>query len=140
MADSQTENVFKAQLLDLLKDIRENTGSDPRTAVLIGSAAAKLLDDTETTDWSTFKNRLSKEAYDELLKSCDDDISRLKAKGEDTIAYAVQAIAMSVIASRMTDPSTATGNELLDAVINRNIEIFREAKSRAEKAPAKTMH
>lgn len=140
MADPEVEKTFKNQLLLLIADIKENTGEDPETTILIGSAAAKLLDDTGAKDWPTFKSLLSREAYDGLLKSCDDDANDAITKGNHAIAYAVKTIAMSVIASRMTDPSTATGNELLDTIITRDIEIFRGAKDRAKNTPSTTRH
>jgi len=126
MADPALEEDFKSRFAVVLKDLMDNGHKDPEAMWLMGSLAARIMNDVKMNDWSEFKTSLTKEGYDALLNAFQRQGQELHSSGNQKAAYAVQAIAVSVVASKMTDPDVISGNELMDEFIGQTVRIFEK--------------
>jgi len=129
MADPALEQEFKVRFAAILKDMSENGHKDPEAMWLMGSLASRIMTDVNMNDWPKFKTALTREGYDALLKTFQTQGQELHSKGNKKAAYAVQALAVSIICSKMTDPDLVTGNELMDEFIGQTIRIYNKAEA-----------
>jgi len=129
MADA---NEFKERFVAVLQDMRGSIWSNPEHQFLIGSLAARLISKAGQPDWPAYKATLTRSKYDALLLDMQMKGNEFHAEGEDAKAYAMQVLAMSVIARMQTDPQVRAGNRLLDEMIDTYVEAFRKAEAMAK--------
>jgi hypothetical protein len=115
---STKEQDFKARFVAVMRDMRDNGLKDPEAVWMIGSLASRLIDLYKLKTWTQFKARLTREAYDQLLKEFQEQGNKYYRDGKDRAAYAVQLLAASVVASTQSDTEVQAGNQLLDQMIN----------------------
>ncbi len=121
------EKFFKKRFISLIADLGKNARKDMETVWLIGSLAGSILNDAKSPSWASFKSSLSGEAYDRLLTALKTQGNQLAEKGHHKSAYAVETIAISVIAPTMAkDKHIAKGNELLDKMISDAIDLYHK--------------
>ena len=125
MATEPQIQEFKTRFTTVLKDLKDNGQNDPEAMWLIGSLADRIVSTGGKKDWPELKAALTSESYDSLIKQFEEQGNALHAKGNEKAAYAVQAMAVSLVASRIPDPDISAGNELMDALINNTIKFFR---------------
>ncbi|VAW16871.1 hypothetical protein MNBD_ALPHA12-582 [hydrothermal vent metagenome] len=119
--------LFKYRFVTVIGDMGENVHKDPETLFLIGSLAASLIEQVKKPSWTKTKAALSPQAYNELLNSLKDQANQLAAKGKTKAAYAVEIMALSLIAPTMLDDEhIASGNDLLDTMIEDTIKFYRQ--------------
>ncbi len=119
--------LFKHRFVMVIKDMGENVHKDPETLFLIGSLAGRLVEQAKKTSWAKTKAALSPQGYDELLNSFKDQANKLAARGNAKAAYAVEILALSLIAPTMrADEHIASGNDLLDNMIEDTIKLYRQ--------------
>ena len=124
---SSKEQDFKERLVAVMRDLKDNGTKDPEAVWMIGSLAARLVDLYRLRSWTEFKAQLSREAYDQLLKDFGQQGNGYHKEGKAKAAYAIQLLAMSVVAQKQTDQEVRQGDQLLDDMINRMIAVYRKA-------------
>jgi hypothetical protein len=113
------ETDFKQRFVAVLQDLNEAGTRDPEAVGLIGTLAADIARPLKATSWSATKDALSPEGYDELLTSFRERGNALHKEGKIKQSYAVQALALSLVAkTQRADRDLATGEKLLDALID----------------------
>jgi len=118
---------FKRHLAVVIQDIQQAGQTDSETMALIGVAAVIVVDRLRQADWTSLKRSMSEANYTELLQSFDTQGNALHKAGRTKQAYAIQALATSLVArSWSADPDLAAGENLLDNVIDRTIVIHRK--------------
>ena len=123
---------IKIRLATMLKDLHENGTDDGEAMFLLGSLAAGLADDLKSPDWIAAKNAMTLRTRDDVLRTFQDQGNRHHREGRTRQAYAIQALAMSLIAATLRDnPDIAAGEPLLDQVIAAAEANFRRAVPRA---------
>lgn len=132
---STKEQDFKDRLVAVARDLRENGVEDPEAVWMIGRLATRLVELYRLKGWTEFKAQLTREAYDRLLKDFEEQGNGYHRDGKPKAAYAIQLLAVSVIARTQTDPQVKQGEQLLDGMINRMITAYRQARA-AEAAKA----
>jgi len=121
------EELFKSRFVAVITDMGTNVRKDPETMFFLGSLAGRLVTEGKKTSWAKTKAALSPAAYDSLLNSFQDKANQLAAKGNAKAAYAVEILALSLIAPTMrADEHIASGNELLDNMIEDTIRFYRQ--------------
>jgi hypothetical protein len=128
MADPKLENDMKVRLAALLQDLQENGHKDPEAMWFMGSLATHIMKDVNATAWPDFKASLTRDGYDTLLKGFENQGKQLYANGKHKAAFAVQALAISTIVSKMTHPDIATGDKYLDQFIMQTVRIFKQTE------------
>jgi hypothetical protein len=123
------EQDFKERLVAIMRDVKDNLTDDTEAMWTIGSLAARLVDLYKVRTWTEFKAKLSAEAYDRLLKDFKEQGNAFHRDGKDKAAYAVQLLAISVIARTQTDPQVKQGEQLLDGIINGVVATYRKAQA-----------
>jgi hypothetical protein len=118
---------LKQRLTAVLSDLNENGRHDPEAVWHIGSLVDRLVRAAKTRDWETLKSGLTRQGYDSLLESLETQGNVLHQAGNEKAAYAVQAVAMSLIASKSGDTHIAEGNRLMDQFINYALASYRHA-------------
>jgi hypothetical protein len=97
---------------------------------LLGSLASDLADDFHSRDWSSAKRTMSPQTYDALLRTFQDQGNEHHREGRTKHAYAIQALAVSLIAhSQRQDADIAQGAALLDEIIDRTVILYRRDKA-----------
>jgi len=129
------EQDFKERLVAVMRDLDANVRDDPEAMWLIGSLAARLVDLYKLRTWTAFKARLVPEAYDRLLKDFEEQGNDYHRGGKAKAAYAIQLLAISVIARTQSDLDVKQGEQLLDGVIDSMVATYRKALT-AEAAKA----
>lgn len=124
---SSKEQDFKERLVAVMRDVKESGAKDPEAMWLIGSLAARLIDLYKLRSWTEFKAQLTREAYDRLLKDFEQQGNSYHKDGKAKAAYAIQLLAVSVIARTQKDPEVQQGDKLLDGMINRMVGAYRKA-------------
>ncbi|VAW21898.1 hypothetical protein MNBD_ALPHA11-105 [hydrothermal vent metagenome] len=121
------EEFFKKRFISLMADLGKNASKDMETIWLIGSLAGSILSDAKSPSWAKFKSSLSGEGYDRLLTALKAQGNQLSENGNHKSAYAVETIAISIIAPTMSkDPHIATGNGLLDKMISDAVDLYHK--------------
>jgi hypothetical protein len=123
------EEDFKQRFITILRDLQAEGKDDPETIWLIGSLAAALVDKVGASSWPDLKQALTAEAYDGLLRDFEAQGNALYQQGKGKQAYAIQTLAVSVIARTQSDPQVQTGSALLDEFVDRAIGVYRRASA-----------
>jgi hypothetical protein len=123
------EQDFKDRLVAVMRDVKENLTEDTEAMWLIGSLAARLVDIYKLKTWTQFKAALSAAAYDRLLKDFEEQGNAYHRDGKDKAAYAIQLLALSVVAKTQADPQVKQGEQLLDSLINGFVATYRKAQA-----------
>ena len=125
LTEENTTN-FRSRFAAIMVDLKENGTNDLEVMWLMGSLANRLITEGRQQDWPSVKSALSREAYDSLLNTFSREGKALMSKGNRKAAFAVQALAYSMIASKMTDELIVSGDELLDDFIARCVAFYNQ--------------
>ena len=125
--DNKIEMGFKSQLATVLKNLDSHGTKDREAMWLIGSLASSLVDNGRATSWPNLKSRISESGFKAMLHSLQQQGAKFQTEKETKKAYAVQAIAISLVADSMKDPETKTGGKLLDEMIDQAIWFFKQS-------------
>jgi hypothetical protein len=117
---------YKSRLITIITQLKEVGVNDPETVWLIGSLGCDLTDKAGITDWPVFKASLSREAYDGLLQSFDEQLTTLVKDEREKAILAIQALACSVVGRNFSEPSVQQGVALLDDMIGMSMHSARE--------------
>ena len=120
------EEDFKKRFIDLLADLHVNGRSDGEAMWLVGSLASNLLSETRLDSWAAFKRALSPEAFSQLLTTFQTQGNSIAAEGKQKAVYAVQVLAVSLIARTQSAPEVVSGEPLLDELIDVAIRGYRQ--------------
>lgn len=123
------EEEFKQHFAALLTDLQQNAKDDPEAIWLMGSLAAEIIDKVGAANWVEFKQTMGQETYSRLLTDFEKEGNRQYREGDRKKAYAIQALAMSLVAYTQTDPQMRTGESILDQLIENTIRVFRQSKT-----------
>jgi hypothetical protein len=117
---------FKQRFVAVLADIHSSGQEDPEALGLIGHLASDLAKTLQQPNWSSAKSVITPQTYNDLLKVFEQRGNEYHQAGKAKHAYAIQALAMSLIAGTMRkDPQLAEGEKFLDALIDRTVEIHQ---------------
>jgi hypothetical protein len=120
---------FKQRFAAVLGNIHKTSAEDGEAMALIGSLAAELAGDLQQQNWSTAKSVMAPRTYNDLLKIFEKRGNEAHQAGRTKHAYAIQALAMSLIAGTMrSDPQMAEGEKMLDALIDHSVAIYQTQK------------
>ena len=120
------EQDFKRRFATVLQDLQRDGKDDKAAMLLLGSLASDLSRDFKANDWTQAKRSMSAAASNALLKKMQEEGSAHQAAGRSKHAYAIQALAVSLVAhTQLTDPDMRTGDRLLDDLINSAIGFYR---------------
>ena len=124
------EQDFKTRFTEVLRDLQQNGSKDAEAMFLLGSLAADLSDNMQSQTWSQAKASMTHETYDVLLKQFEEQGKLHHAEARDKHAYAVHALAVSLIArTQRADPHLASGEQLLDQIIDYTVAVYRQQKT-----------
>ncbi len=127
ISPEKAAELFKERFVDLIADMGTNVHKDPKTLFLIGSLATRLVEEAKKTSWARTKAALSRDAYNSILETLRVQGNQLAAKGDKKASYAAEILAISIIAPTMrADEHIATGNDLLDSMIEDTIKMYRQ--------------
>lgn len=120
------EQDFKQRFAAVLQDLQHDGASDPAAMLLLGSLATDLSHNLHATNWTQAKQAMTAKDYDALLKTMTVQGNAHHAAGRAKHAYAIQALAVSLIAhTQHADPDMVSGEHLLDGLINSAIALHR---------------
>lgn len=122
------EEEFKQRFAALMQDLGENHKDDPESMFLVGSLAARLIDRAEKKSWAAYKSSLSEVDQTLLLDDFKTKGNKFYSEGKDKHAYALQVLAMSVIARTQNDHQVRAGNRLLDELVGFYVAAYRKAE------------
>ena len=126
---------LRQRLAAVLRDLTEAGVDDGEAMYLLGGSTVGLIDRGGAKDWRGFKTGLPAADFARLLKQIEKEGNQLVADGKDKAAYALQALALSLVASRQDDKMLHEGEQLLDTVIAASVAQYRKhAKPAASKA------
>lgn len=121
------EDEFKQRFATVLRDLQQAGAHDGEAMGLIGSLASELADQLQQSSWSGAKSVVTTETYNGLLKTFETQGNSLHQAGRAKHAYAIQALAVSLIAgTQRLDPQMAEGEKLMDAIIDRAVTLHRQ--------------
>lgn len=127
------EEDFKDRFVAVLQDLRSNGGKDPEIMFLIGSLAARLIDRARQSSWVAYKVAMAPEAYSKLLSDFQKQGNDFHREGKAKHAYAIQVLAISLIARTQKDPEVRAGDGLLDEMLGFLIAAYRKAEAMTPK-------
>ena len=123
------EQDFKQRFATLLQDLHQNGTKDRDIMWVLGTLAAELANDLQSTTWSAAKSRMNVAIYDQLLKKFQQRGDEHYRAGRHNEAYAIQVLSYSLIARTQTsDPQMAEGETLIDEVIDRAAALYSTVK------------
>ena len=112
------EEDFKDRFVAVLQDLRGNGGKDPEAMFLIGSLAARLIDRASQPNWAAYKANMTPPAYAKLLSDFQQQGNDFHKEGKAKHAYAIQVLAISLIARTRTILTSAPAS--VDSRTTRN--------------------
>lgn len=117
---------FKQRFAAVLRDIKENGAQDGEAMALIGSLASRLAGDLKQKNWTAAKAVMTMQTYNDMLKIFEKRGNENHQAGKQKQAYAIQALAMSLVAGTMrSDPQMAEGEKILDSLIDRSVAVYQ---------------
>ena len=116
---------LRQQMAAVIADLHESGADDGHAMFVLGSSVAGLCDRGNAKDWMAFKAGIPAADYSRLLTQIQTEGNQRLAEGEHKLAYALQAIGLSLVASRQDDAMVNQGEQLLDDVINAALTNFR---------------
>lgn len=120
---------LRQRIAAVLRDIQREGGKDPEAVWLIGSLAATLVDKAKDKTWAGFKSSMSQADYETLVADFQSQGNALWQAGKPKHTYAIQALALSVVAlTQRSDPHLRDGEMLLDSMIEGAIGIYRKTQ------------
>jgi len=131
MTDKQTE--LKARLAAVLADLNQSGRKDTEAMWLLGGFASELATRLKAPSWSAAKARITRSTYNTLLDRFRIEGNAHYREGRAKQAYAIQALAMSLIAPTQDDAEIVAGGKQLDTIIDRALLFYRQTKA----SPAK---
>jgi hypothetical protein len=117
---------LRQRLAAIITDLQQAGLEDGEAMYLLGGTVTGLIDRGGAKDWQGFKQGLPAAAFNRLLQQIESEGNQLVADGKHKPAYALQALAVSLVAGRQNDPVLREGEKLLDAVINTTVANFRK--------------
>lgn len=135
------EDEFKQRFVTVLQDLRQEGTKDGEALAMIGTLAADIARPLGQTTWSAAKASLTADGYDELLASFQRQGNALHKAGKTKQAYAIQALAVSLVArTQRSDADLAAGEKLLDNLIDHAVvKVLTVAKKKRTDRPAKPL-
>ena len=128
------EEDFKQRFAAVLLDLQQNGRNDKEAMWLIGSLACEIAEKSGKKTWVDFKHTMSQQTYAKLLSDFEKEGNRQHREGDPKKAYAIQVLAISLIALTQNDEQMRAGDSLLDQLIEMTIAIYRN--NREPKAAA----
>ncbi|GHA16086.1 hypothetical protein GCM10007989_08880 [Devosia pacifica] len=127
---STKELDFKQRMKSVLQDLESRGRRDPEAMWLLGGIASGLAREFGVSNWTLAKRRISRQTYDVLIDKFQEEGNHHHREGRIKQAYAIQALALSLIAPTQPDLQVRQGGHLLDQLIDRAILFYRQgAKS-----------
>ncbi|HEY4202681.1 MAG TPA: hypothetical protein VGM83_19190 [Devosiaceae bacterium] len=121
----ETSEDFKQRLAAVLVDLRQEGINDGEAMFLIGRVATRLCEKTGQPTWTAFRQHISRNDYDTLMREFQRDGNEAYSQGKGKIVYALQALSVSLAAKVQTDPETQQGAKLLDGLIDRIVANYK---------------
>ena len=115
--DQNAAELFLDGLTKIVVDLDKARTRDAEAVALIGSLAHRMVQDTGQSDWIGLKRSLSADTLNGVIGKLSREIDASAAKGQIKLAYAMQAIAASLVGDRFEDRRIAMGIKLLDDFI-----------------------
>jgi hypothetical protein len=122
---------FKERFIAVMKNLHSDGQKDAEAMWLTGSLAARLVDKARQGSWTQFKATRTKRGYDQLLADFSAEGNGYHSQGKAKHAYAVQLLAMSMVARYQKDEDIQFGLRLLDELIDRSIVTYKKNKNAA---------
>jgi hypothetical protein len=123
------EEDFRERFVAMMHDLHANGAKDQEAQFLIGSLASRLMAKTGARSWPAFKTGLGSFDRAALLTDFEKQGNKYHKDGKRKHAYAVQVLAMSVIAPSQTDKDVLSGNKILDGIVNSLVTVYRKAEA-----------
>ena len=126
---NQKQEELLERLATVLRDLEEARRTDHEAIWEIGSLAATLVGKTDAPSWTAFKEALTQDMYEGLVRDFQTEGNALWQAGKSRKAYAVQAIAASVVSvTQRRVPQLAQGEKLLDEAIQNALVVYRRTQ------------
>lgn len=126
------EEEFKQRFVAVVQDLQQSGSKDVEAMWLLGSLASDLAGNLGRTSWTAAKAAMNGPTYNTLLRTFEQQGNEHHREGREKHAYAIQALAISLIAkTQRADPELAAGEALLDDVIDYTVAIYRREKQPA---------
>lgn len=125
---------LKQRLAAVLRDLKEEGPGDPEAVWMIGSLTALITDKAGAPSWSVYKKSITRREYDGLLADFQRQGNGFYQAGEVKRAYAIQALALSLVCRTQKDPEIRQGEALLDQLIQGAVAIFRRSQQQQNRA------
>lgn len=117
---------FKQRFTAVVSDIVKSGGEDGEAMAMIGHLASDIAASLQQQNWVSAKANMTPEVYKDLLKIFEKRGNEYHQADKDKHAYAIQALAMSLIAATMrSDTQIAEGEKILDAIIDRSVAVYQ---------------
>jgi len=117
---------FKQRFTAVVSDIVTSGGEDGQAMAMIGHLASDIAASLQQQNWVTAKANMTSEVYNDLLKIFEKRGNEYHQADKTKHAYAIQALAMSLIAATMrSDTQIAEGEKILDAIIDRSVAVYQ---------------
>lgn len=120
------EDDFKQRLAAVLEDLHSHGVDDGEAMFLLGSFASRIVADSKSKSWVNLKSRMNMQDYQSMLKMMEARGNTLVKEGKGKAAYAIQALAVSLVARAQKDPVVLQGDKLLDKLIDASIRQYRK--------------
>jgi hypothetical protein len=116
---------FKQRLIAVVADLDKAGKDDGEAMFLIGRLADTICRKGGQRDWRTLKTNLTRADYDLLLGEFQREGNRALKDGQGKLAYAFQALAVSLVAKTQPDKDVQAGAGLLDTALDAALANYR---------------
>lgn len=123
----ERQREFRSRLIAIMQDLQQDGVRDAEAMRILGRLASGLIATYRLKTWAEFKNGLPTAGYNQLVEDFRDQGNAYLEEGKVKAAYAIQLLAMSMVARTMNEPDLKQGVTLLDAVIERALRTYRRA-------------
>jgi hypothetical protein len=122
------EEDFKRRFAGILLDLA--TSDDADAQAMLGGLAVRIVKAAGWPSWTTFKQNLTREDYDGLLRTFQVQGNGLAQQGQHRQVHAIEVLATALVAkTQMQDADVAAEAPRLDQFIDDAITAYRDAQS-----------
>lgn len=125
------EDDFKTRLAAVVEDLDKAGTKDAEAMLLLGRLASDLSGQIKAANWTQAKRRMSRADYNTLLEGFREGGNAHYREGRIKQAYAIQTLAMSLIAPTQPSLEVRQGGHLLDTLIDRAIVFYRRSRKKS---------
>lgn len=120
---------FAARFHEVVDDLDRTGRRENETMWLLGSLAARLVDEARADNWTDLKLKIAPGSLAEVVTTLDAQAEIYASEGRDKAAYVARLLGISLVAGRIADPLLRQRDMMLNTFIDTAATVFKQSRA-----------